>query len=94
MPIDWDAFESELDSIIEEAAERTDERLASMISSVTRMTYEEVEELFPTAVDIQKLASLMKVVRSAQDRNTKLSIIVSNADEFAGTILTLLEKYV
>jgi len=58
------------------------------------MTYEEVQVLFPTPADIQKLTSLMKVVKSEQDRNTKINIIVSNAEEFAGTVLTLLEKYV
>ncbi len=94
MPINWDDFESELDSVIESAAAKTDERLASMISSVTRMTYEEVQMLFPTPADIQRLTGLMKIIKSSQDRNTKIKFIVSNSEEFAGTILTLLEKYI
>ncbi len=94
MPINWDSFDSELDSVIESAADKTDVRLASMISSVTRMTYEEVQMLFPIPVDIQRLTRLMKIIKSSQDRNAKINIIVSNSEEFAGTILTLLEKYI
>jgi len=93
MPVDWDQFESDLDSIIESGAQRTDDRLASRISSVTRMTDEEVKELFPKPADAKKLGELMKVVKAAEDRNTKINKIVSNAEDFAGVILTLLEKF-
>ncbi len=93
MPVDWDQFESDLDSIIESGAQRADERLASKISSVTRMTDDEVKELFPEPADAKKLAELMKVVKVAEERNTKINNIVTNAEEFAGVILTLLEKF-
>jgi len=93
MPVDWDKFESDLDSIIESGAQRADERLASKISSVTRMTDDEVKELFPEPADAKKLAKLMKVVKAAEKRNTKINNIVTNAEEFAGVILTLLEKF-
>ena len=94
MPVDWDQFETDLNSIIESGAQRADDRLASRISSVTRMTDEEVKELFPEPTDAIKLAELMKVVNAATDRNTKINNIVSNAEDFAGVILTLLEKFV
>jgi hypothetical protein len=94
MPVDWDQFETDLDSIIESGARRADDRLAARISSVTRMTDEEVKELFPEPADVKKLGELMKVVNAATDRNTKITNIVSNAEDFAGVILTLLEKFV
>ena len=93
MPVDWDQFERDLDSIIESGAQRSDDRLASRISSVTRMTDEEVKVLFPEPPDAKKLAELMKVVNAATDRNTKINNIISNAEDFAGVILTLLEKF-
>ncbi|MGV8080366.1 MAG: hypothetical protein AB2L22_09975 [Syntrophales bacterium] len=93
MPINWDDFKKELDGIVESGAKQTDDRLASRISSLTRMTDEEVKELFPTPADAEKLAQLMKVVKDSTDRNTKINQIVSNAEEFAGVILTLLGKY-
>ena len=94
MAINWDQFESDLDEIIESGAERADERLASKISSVTRMTDEEIKELFPKPADAKLLTELMKVVKSSEDRNTKINNIVNNSEKFAGVVLTLLAKFV
>ena len=93
MAIDWDAFENDLDSIIEQSSDRTDAKLSSKISSITRMTDQEVEELFPDSADTKKLAELMKIVKSAEDKNSKINKIVENSEEFTGIIVTLLAKF-
>lgn len=93
MPVNWDQFDEEIDSIIETSADKTDDRLASRISSITRMTDEEVKELFPEAADAKKLTELMRIVKSAGDRNNKINTIVSNGEKFGGIILSLLEKF-
>ncbi|MBB5321903.1 hypothetical protein [Marinobacter oulmenensis] len=93
MPVDWDKFDSEIDSIIEESADATDDRLASQISSITRMTDEEVQELFPDPADVKRLSELMKIVKSEEDRNRKINHLVSNAEEFGAVVLTLLQKF-
>ncbi len=93
MPVDWDKFDSEMGTIIEDSASATDEKLASRISSVTRMTDEEVQKLFPDPADVEKLIELMKIVKSSQRRNTKVKKIVSNAEDFGGIVLTLLQKF-
>jgi len=92
MAIDWDKIDAEVDGIIEQAANATDEKLASKISSVTRLTDEEIMELFPKPADVKKLKELMKVVKSAEDRNTKVNNIVANVEDFAGIIITILGK--
>ncbi len=94
MPVDWEEFDSEIDSIIIESAGSTDARLASRISSITRMTDEEVQELFPSPADVKKLKDLMKIVKSSEDRNNKINRIMNNAEEFGGIVLTLLQKFV
>jgi len=93
MPINWDDFDNEIDTIIAESAEETDEKLASKISSITRMTDDEVKELFPVPADVKKLTELMKIVKSSEDRNNKINKIVANAEEFGGIVLTLLSKF-
>lgn len=93
MAIDWDKFQDELDTIIEDASEKTDKKLAGKISNITRMTDEEVEELFPKPADVKKLAELMEIVKQAGDRNDKINKIVADADKFGGIILTLLGKF-
>ena len=93
MPVNWDKFDSEIDSIIEGSAGATDERLASRISSITRMTDDEVQELFPDPADVKKLKDLMKIVKSSEGRNNKINRIVSNAEQFGGIVLSLLQKF-
>ena len=92
MPINWD--EIDLDGIIDDAATETDNELALKISSLTKMTNEEVKELFPAPADVKKLVELMSIVKSAKNQNTKVNNIVSNAENFGGVLLTLLNKFV
>ena len=93
MPVNWDKFENEIDTIIAESAEETDQKLASKISSITRMTDDEVKELFPDPADVKKLTELMKVVKSSENRNNRINKIVANAEKFGGIVLTLLAKF-
>lgn len=93
MAIDWDKFQEDLEPIIEEAGKKTDNKLAGAISSVTRLTDEEIKKLFPDPADVKKLAQLMEIVKRADDRNKKINKIVKNAEDFGGIVLTLLEKF-
>jgi hypothetical protein len=92
MPVDWDKFDKDLDAVIEEAGKKTDDKLASKISSITHMTDDEIKEFFPEPGDVERLVKLLKIVKSAEDRNNKINDIVKNAEEFGGIVLTLLEK--
>lgn len=93
MPVNWDDLMSSIDNEINNAADKTDEKLASKISSITRLTDEEIQKLFPEPADVKKLAELMKIVNGAQKRNTKINQIVKNSEKFAGIVLTLLNKF-
>lgn len=93
MAIDWDKFQDELDPVIEDAGKKTDNKLAGMISSITRLTDDEIKKLFPDPADVKKLAELMEIVKRADDRNKRINKIVKNAEDFGGVILTLLEKF-
>ena len=92
MPIDFDAIN--LDDALNEAEQSTDAKLASEISSVTRMTDAEIQELFPEPADKEKLQRLLSIVKSAEDHNTKLTRLASNVESLGGTALTLLGKFV
>ena len=92
MPVDWNSLN--IDKEIDKAGKRTDEKLASKISSITRLTDEEIQKLFPEPEDAKKLIELMKIVNGAQARNTKINQIIKNSEDFAGIILTLLKKFV
>ena len=94
MPIDWNKFEKDLDKAIEKAGKKTDNKLASRISSITRMTDEEIKQLFPKPADVEKLGKLIRIVKSAEDQNNKINELVENVEELGGIVLTLLGKFV
>lgn len=93
MAIDWEKFDKDIDSIIDKTAAATDTRLASKISALTRLTAEEVIELFPEPADAKRLIELMKVVKSAEEKNEKAEKVINKISDFAGIIVTLLEKF-
>ncbi len=90
--IDWEAFKRDLPGMVASAGKRTDDKLANRVSSLTRLTDAEIKELFPTPADVEKLASLMAIVRSADDRNAKVSKLATNIESLAGTVITLVGK--
>jgi hypothetical protein len=83
-----------MNEAIKNAAKKTDDKLASQISSLTRLKDTEIKEMFPEPSDVKKLAELMAIVKSAEDKNLKINQIIKNSENFAGIIMTLLSKLV
>ncbi len=94
MAIDWDQFDIDVDQAAERSADATDEILASKVSSLTSMTDTEVKELLPRSADVKVLGKLLKIVQSAENRNTKINQIISNAEAFSGVVLALTKKLI
>ncbi len=94
MPINWEEFDESLDQAITESVDAVDTKLASHISSITRLTDDEINELFPEPADLKKLSELLKIVKSAEKRNNKVNSIINNAEEFSDVIFTLVDKLV
>lgn len=90
MPIDW----SDVDAALEEAGKRTDEALAGRVSSLTRLTDEEVKTLFPKADDVAKLSELMQIVTAATTAQEKQNKLVANIRDLGGVVIKLLGKVV
>ena len=93
MPINWDDVDAELDRAVDAARKRTNDQLASQISSLTRLTDEEVKKLFPTPADVGRLVELLKIVKSADERNRKVDRLTKNIEELGGAVVTLLERF-
>ncbi len=84
----------DFDKIAADAADATDDELAGKISSLTRMTDDEVKKLFPKVSDAEKLKRLMEIVNSADRKNQKINNIVANIEELGGVIYTLIKNFV
>ena len=94
MPFDINEFKEKFNSARQHALDKTNIELASEISSVSRLTNEEIIDLFPETTDMEKLASLIEIVNSSEEQNTKINQIVANAEKFGGIILSLVKKII
>jgi len=94
MPFDINEFKEKFGSARQHALDKTNNELASEISSVSRLTNEEIIDLFPETTDMEKLASLIEIVNSSEEQNTKINQIVANAEKFGGIILSLVKKII
>ena len=77
--------------ISREARDRTNQVLAGEISSLTFLTEEDVERILPRKSDKERFGSLMTIVASHTDSNTKLMAIRENLDELGEVLLKVLK---
>jgi len=90
--INWDKYQSELDTIVEGANQRTNAQLANEVARVSRLTDSEIKRLFPKPSDAKRVAELMEIVKRSGNRNEKINRITRNAEHFGDVIFTLLKK--
>jgi hypothetical protein len=93
MAIDWDSVDKDIDDALDSAKARTNEQLAASIASMTRLTHDEIMQLFPTPADVKQLSLLMQIVRSADDRNRKLNQLIENIEGVAGAVITIVNRF-
>ncbi|MGD8428699.1 MAG: hypothetical protein PVH63_13830 [Balneolaceae bacterium] len=85
-----DDLMDDFDELSDKAENEADAKAAHKISGVTRMSMDEIRQLFPKHRDQRKLEELMEIVKSADDHNTKINKIVKRAEEFGGIVVKLL----
>lgn len=73
------------------AANATNEKYSSEISSLCRLKDEEINQLFPERADKDRLLELLKVVNATTDENEKVAKLKENIENLAGTVIKLLK---
>ena len=94
MSFDWDEFRENAKKAAEQAGKKTDDKLASQISCASRLTYEEITEIFPQQADAAKLADLLAVVKSSTAHNEKVANLQANIKNYADVIVRLVARIV
>ena len=84
----------DFDSILDEAEALTNTQLRDRISSLTRLTADDVQSLCPKKEDKKALAELMSIVNSAASENAMKKQLVANIEHFSGVILKILSKVI
>lgn len=84
----------DMKSIAKRAGKKTDEDLAAKILDLRAPTEEEIKAFFPTKTDREAVTELLKIVKSAEDRNTKITRIMENSEKFVGVMTKLVGKVI
>jgi hypothetical protein len=82
----------DFDRLLDEAEDLTLKQLNSRISSLIRLKDSELNSLFPTKPDKEKLIQLMQIVQGAASENAKKKQLIDNISSLADTVLTLLGR--
>ncbi|MBI5749604.1 MAG: hypothetical protein HZA00_10815 [Nitrospinae bacterium] len=82
------------EEILREAGQETDDEFASKISSLTRLTDDEIKAITPNPGDKEKLAELMKIVSDATRNNIQKADAIRNTKGLAEIAVALLGKLI
>ena len=78
--------------ISREVREQTNRALAGEISSLTFLTEDDVERLLPRKIDKERFGTLMAIVASGTDDNTKVARLKERLDEVGHVLLRVLKE--
>lgn len=76
------------------ARNATNAKYASEISSLTRLTDNEIAKLFPARADKERLMELLAVVNDATSENQKISKLTKNIEYLAPAAIKLIKHLV
>lgn len=85
MPKTWE-------EILKDAQTQTDSQLASDISSLSRLSDDEINEIAPQAIDKAKLTALMQTIADATKSNKEKAEAIKNIQGFAEMAVAVLKK--
>ena len=85
-------MDSTWEEIRKKAKKQTDDTFASKVSSLTRLTDDEIKEITPNALDKERLATLLEIVADATKSNNEKAEAIRNINGLAEIAVPLLRK--
>lgn len=86
--------ENKYSAAARKAQQQTDEKYKNVISSLTRLTDEEIDRFFPERTDKDNLLELMEIVNEETSENEKVIKLKENAEKFGRIALKLIKLMV
>jgi len=77
--------------ILKASADKTNDELASEISSLTRLTDAQIKSISPAKADKENLLKLLEIVNSATGENNQIVQLRDNIASLAGTVIKVLK---
>lgn len=85
-------MDSTWEEIRKKAKRQTDDIFSSKVSSLTRLTDNEIKEITPSALDKERLASLLGIIADTKKSNTEKAEAIRNLSGLAEIAVPLLLK--
>jgi len=85
-------MDSTWEEIRKKAKKQTDDTFASNVSSLTRLTDDEIKGITPNALDKERLATLLGIVADATKSNNEKAEAIRNINGLAEIAVPLLLK--
>lgn len=85
-------MDSTWEEIRKKAKKQTDDTFASKVSSLTRLTDDEIKEITPNALDKERLATLLGIVGDATKSNNEKAEAIRNINGLAEIAVPILLK--
>ncbi|MFV2014963.1 MAG: hypothetical protein ACC656_06025 [Candidatus Heimdallarchaeota archaeon] len=83
-----------LQDIVNTAAEQTEQKLGNQISSLTRMTENEIQELLSIGITKKDLARVIKECKDATKSNQNKNEAISKINGGINAIIQLVSKFI
>jgi hypothetical protein len=80
------------EAIRKNAKKQTDDTFAPKVSSLTRLTDDEIKEITPNALDKERLATLLGVIADATKSNNEKAEAIRNINGLAEIAVPLIQK--
>jgi len=80
------------EEIRKNAKNKTDESFVSAVSSLTRLTDDEIKAIAPTVSDKENFAALLKIINDATKSNEEKAKSIRNINGLVEIVIPLLKK--
>lgn len=87
-------MDSTWEEIRKKAKKQTDDTFASKVSSLTRLTDDEIKEITPNALDKERLTTLLGIVADSTKSNNEKAEAIRNIKGLAEIAVPLLMKLI
>jgi hypothetical protein len=75
------------------ASKKTKKQFSDELSSFTKLTAEEIQQLFPKKSDRDELLTLLEIIYSASDENEKKAEIAEKIGKIGGVVIKLAKNF-
>ena len=83
-----------LEELAEEAGNMTDQQLSGQISSLTRLTQDEINSIAPAPLDKQNLNKLIGIIKDTSKSNEQKAESIKNIDQHLSLLVSIVSKFI